>query len=131
MTARRKSRVKRQTKKVISTKRAFRHKLINALNKLQGISSSRRVEEVVRAPKKFIHDISNALGACRKCKVKLPTDLIRKVKKNAKALRKLSNPRVSVTTKKKTIQQHGDGLIETIANPIPTVGHVISNLFGL
>ena len=111
-------------------KKAFKPKLIQAMKKLKQMKGRRRVEEVAHAPTQLIRDMSHALHTARQCKMKLPSGLIKKVKTNAKALRKLSNPRVSIKSKRKTIQQHGAGLVDTIANLIPTVGSIISGLFS-
>ena len=129
----RKSNHFKSRRSTVSTRRrkAFKPKLIEAMKKLKKLKGSRRVEEVARAPTQLIKDMSNALHTARQCKMKLPSGLIKKVKANANALRKMSNPRVSIKSKRKTIQQHGDGLVDTIANLIPTVGSILSGFLGL
>lgn len=111
-------------------KKAFKPKLIHAMNKLKTIRGSRRIDEVIHAPKKLIHDMSHALHVTRHCNVKLPSTLMKKVKQNAKALRKFSNPRSSMKSKRDTIRQYGDGLVDTITKLIPTAGYIIASLLA-
>ena len=115
------------------TKRRRRHpvkpKLIHAMNKLKNMGGSRRVQEVAAAPDKLIRDMSTALRKVRKRKVNLPKGLAKQVKKHAKVLRTLSNPRVSIKKKRSLMSQKGGGILGTIARLIPVVGLILGNLF--
>ena len=110
-------------------RQAVKSKLIHAMNKLKNMGGSRRVEEVAAAPDRLIRDMSTALRKVRKRKVTLPKSLAKQVKKHAKALRILSNPRVSITKKRKVMSQKGGGILGTIASLIPVVGPILGNLF--
>jgi hypothetical protein len=127
-----KRRPKRHTKKGRTKGRrgqVVKPKLIHAMNKLKNMGASRRVEEVAAAPDGLIRDMSTALHKARKRNMTLPKGLAKQVKKHAKALRTLSNPRVSIKKKRNLISQKGGGILATIARLIPVVGPVLGSLF--
>ena len=103
-------------------------KLIHAMIKLKNMGASRRVHEMAAAPDRLIRDISSALHKARKRKVTLSKGLAKQVKKHAKALRMLSNPRLSIKKKRTLIKQKGGGILGTIARLIPVVGPVLGPL---
>ena len=130
-----KRRVKGRRTKRKRTKRRRRRgrqvlkpKLIHAMNKLKNMGASRRVQEVAAAPDRLIRDMSTALQKVRKRKVTLPKGLAKQVKKHAKALRSLSNPRLSIKKKRNLIKQKGGGILGTIARLIPVVGPLLGNI---
>ena len=91
----RKDRSKRHPKRR-HRRQVVKTKLVHAMTKLKNMGASRRVQEVAAAPDRLIHDMSTALRKVRKHKGTLPKHLSKQVKKHAKALRTLSNPRVSI-----------------------------------
>lgn len=113
---------KRRRRQVVKTK------LVHAMNKLKNMGGSRRVKEVEAAPDTLIRDMSTALHKVRKRKVNLPKGLAKQVKKHAKALRTLSNPRISIKKKRSLIKQRGGSILGTIARLIPVVGPVLGGL---
>ena len=126
-----KRRLKRRTNKKRHQRRrrkgrkTFKPKLIHAMNKLKNMGASRRVEEVAAAPDRLIRDMSTALQKVRKRKVTLPKGLAKQVKKHAKVLRSLSNPRMSIKKKRILIKQKGGGILGTIARLIPVVSPLL------
>ena len=129
-----KRRLKRRTNKKRHQRRrrkgrkTFKPKLIHAMNKLKNMGASRRVEEVAAAPDRLIRDMSTALQKVRKRKVTLPKGLAKQVKKHAKVLRSLSNPRMSIKKKRILIKQKGGGILGTIARLIPVVGPLLGTV---
>ena len=105
-------------------------KLIHAMHKLKNMGASRRVREMATAPDTLIRDMSTALRKARKRKVTLPKGLAKQVKKHAKSLRLLSNPRLSIKRKRTLIKQKGGGILGTIARLIPIIGPVLGPILG-
>ena len=123
----RKDRSKRHPKRR-HRRQVVKTKLVHAMTKLKNMGASRRVQEVAAAPDRLIRDMSTALRKVRKHKGTLPKHLSKQVKKHAKALRTLSNPRVSIKKKRHLIGQKGGGILGTIASLIPIVGPVLGGL---
>ena len=129
-----KRRAKRRTKRRVKSgrrrqrKQIVKSKLVHAMNKLKNMGASRRVEEVAAAPDRLIRDMSTALRKVRKRKVTLPKGLANQVRKHAKTLRTLSNPRLSIKKKRSLMTQKGGGILGTIARLIPIVGPLVGNL---
>ena len=111
-------------------RQSVKPKLVIAMNKLKNMGASRRVAEISAAPDKLIRDMSSALHKARRHSVSLPKGLAKQVKKHAKSLRLLSNPRISVKKKRTLMKQKGGGILGTVARLIPIIGPIIGGLFG-
>ena len=124
-----KQRGKRSRKRATKRQRIVKPKLIHAMHKLKNMGASRRVRELDAAPDTLIRDMSTALNKARKKKnIKLPKGLAKQVKKHTKALRMISNPRLSIKKKRTLIKQKGGGILGTIARLIPVVGPVLGTI---
>lgn len=106
----------------ISTKN---RKFSKALSVLKSMNKSDRCKAIASSNNAFIHKFCTAV---RKLRTRKPTpQMIKRLSPYKLQLRKLSNPKLAITSKRKILTQRGGGLFALLA---PLLAPIIGSLIG-
>lgn len=103
-------------------------KFIDLVRRLRKLKGPQRQQAMKVANDKFIRDFSARVKKLRKAKGLQPS-LRKKLKRHSKALRKLTNVKTAIKTKRKMLTQRG-GFLPLLLAALPAVGSIIGGVIS-
>ena len=110
-------------------KKTSHSKFVKAIQTLKRMRPSQRCIAIRNSNDKFIRDVVSHVRKLRSRK--LPLKMKGHVKKHAKSLRLIANPKVSLKKKRQRLSQKGGGILKVLLPILGTVaGPIISKGLG-
>ena len=96
--------------------------------KVMKLSPSQRIQAMKLANNKFISDMSRQVKKLRHARVS--PKMQKRLKRQSKNLRKFTNRKTSIATKRRMLTQQRGGFLPLLLAALPAVGGLIRGIFG-